>query len=191
MPIGHVVVVHRGPPAKDVVADEEFEQDRDGDVDPGDLREGEALGEEVFELHRPGLGERLLQGVVEIAEPFVDPDVELHLVPSDDQDHGAAERRPVQPMPVGKERLEHALSPSSAPPSDAETAAPASDSGIRASVSLGATRGKARMVRQAPVWARTQAGEDLVAARVARVGFPRRADTIQPADRPLRRGNFR
>ena len=111
VPVRHVVVVHRRPPAKHVVADVELEQHRHGDVDGGDLGEGQALCEKVGELHRPWLGQCLLQRVVEVSEPLVDPDVELHLVPSDRQDRDAAQQRPMHPPPVGEEGPEHKLSP--------------------------------------------------------------------------------
>ena len=74
------------------MTDVELQQNRHGDVDGGDLGEGQAFREKIGELHRTRLSQGLLQCVVEIAEPFVDPDIQLHLVPSDHQDRHAAQQ---------------------------------------------------------------------------------------------------
>lgn len=76
---------------------EELEKHGDDDVDAGDFGEGEAFSEKVGKLDGPRFGQRDLQDVVEVAEPLVDLDIELDLVPGD------AEDRPVQPAPIGKE----------------------------------------------------------------------------------------
>ena len=52
-PVGHVVVVHRGAPAEDVVADEEARQDADGDRDEGDAGERRQLAVELTEVTGP------------------------------------------------------------------------------------------------------------------------------------------
>ena len=46
-PVGHVVVVHRGAPAEDVVADEETRQHADGDGDQGDAGKGRKLAHRI------------------------------------------------------------------------------------------------------------------------------------------------
>ena len=103
-PERHVVVVHRGAPAEDVVADEEAREHRDGDGDEGDLGEREELAEVLLERHAVGLGEGLLDEVVEDAEPLVDHHVELDLEPGDEDDRGRPEDGPSRP-PVRREAV--------------------------------------------------------------------------------------
>ena len=111
MPQRHVVVVHRGPPAEDVVADEEAGDHRDGDRDEGDLREREQLAEVLPDRHAVRLRQRLLDEVVEGPEPLVDHHVELHLEPGDEDDRGRSEHRPSRPLvrrvPVPEREKEH------------------------------------------------------------------------------------
>ena len=98
MPQRHVVVVHRGPPAEDVVADEEAGDHRDGDGDERDLPERQQLAEVLLGRHAVRLGESLLDEVVEGPEPLVDHHVELYLEPGDEDDRGRSEHRPSRPL---------------------------------------------------------------------------------------------
>jgi len=68
------------------VLDEELQHHRDQHEQAGDVGEGPEVAEVFVEPDRARAAERVLDQVVEPAEPFVDPDVELDLVPGRDQD---------------------------------------------------------------------------------------------------------
>ena len=96
-PVLHVVVVHRGAPAEDVVADEEERQHPDHHRDQRDAEEGPdravVLGEGDFA--RPA--ERHLDQVVERPVPVVDRDADLDLEVGGEEDQRRAEDRPRPP----------------------------------------------------------------------------------------------
>ena len=97
LPVGDVVVVHRRPPAEDVVADEEAGDDGDRDRDERDAREGGDLAEEFGLGDRPRRPQCLLHHVVEGAEPVVDHHIDLDLEPGGEDDHGGRHDRPPEP----------------------------------------------------------------------------------------------
>ena len=107
----HVVVVHRGPPAKHEMLGEEAGEHRDEHVKAGDLAEGGEQQEIFGERDRARFAQRLLHRVVEAAEPFVDLNVQLHLVPGGEQDQNAAADRPGPPLLVQEEGSKHARTP--------------------------------------------------------------------------------
>src|SRR5260370_30512477 len=59
-PVCDVEVVHRGPPAEDVVADEEPRHHADHDRDQGDAGEGRQFAVELLDRDRPRFRERSL-----------------------------------------------------------------------------------------------------------------------------------
>ena len=117
LPVGDVVVVHRRAPAEDVVADQEGVEDGDEDVDHRDGQEGRrAERNSRLPVTLLGVAERLLDQVVERAEPVVDQHVELDLEPDDEQDHRRADHRPPEPADAATDRRQ--TSAKMAPPTN-------------------------------------------------------------------------
>jgi hypothetical protein len=79
------------------VLDQEVRGHGDEDVQAGDLAEGGDLAQILVQRDRVRLGQRLLDQVVEFPEPFIDLDVQLHLVPGREQDQRATGKCPGQP----------------------------------------------------------------------------------------------
>ena len=92
-----VVVVHRRAPAEDVVAGDEGVQHGGRDVDERDGAERRKLAEELFLRDGVGLCQRLLDHVVEGAEPVVDHHVELDVEPDEKDDERRNAHRPTEP----------------------------------------------------------------------------------------------
>ena len=109
-PVRHVVAVHRLPPAKDIVADEEARDDADHHRHQGDAEEGGDAVVEFADLDRARPRQRRLQQVVEGAVPVIDGDAHLHLEIGDEEDERGAEDRPPPPrmrrhrLPEGREQ---------------------------------------------------------------------------------------
>ena len=103
-PIGDEIVVHRGAPAKHVVADEEQVEHRHGDADE---RQRQELKDPEIELaggDRAGGRQRPLDHVVEHPAPVVERNAHLDVEIGDEDDQRRAEDRPVLPGMRGEPR---------------------------------------------------------------------------------------
>ena len=113
-PVGHVVIVHRGAPAEDVVADEKPGEHADEYRDHGNSGKGGKLAIELRQRDLPRRRQRLLDHVVERAIPGIDGNAHLHLEIRGEDDERRTEDRPARPavrrVPLpesGKERHRH------------------------------------------------------------------------------------
>ena len=58
---------------------EEIQQHTDGDADQGQMNEGHEQVVVLTQRHTAGLGENILNGVVEFTEPSVNGKIDVHL----------------------------------------------------------------------------------------------------------------
>ncbi|MNV73570.1 hypothetical protein D3C71_1667310 [compost metagenome] len=86
LPVRHIVFVHRGTPAKDVVADEEVIHDTDNNCDQRDAEENPDFMIELIDGDFVRRAERGLNQIVERCIPCVDRDADLHQKPGDKDD---------------------------------------------------------------------------------------------------------
>src|SRR4029077_18008554 len=93
--------------AEHVMLDEELGEYGYGHIEACDSAESGQLPHIFVHRYCLGLAQGLLDQIVEIAEPFVDSDVEFHLVPGRKQDQRCAGKSPGYPPAEKKEGRKH------------------------------------------------------------------------------------
>src|SRR5262245_21607434 len=93
-PMGDVVVVHRGSPAKDVMAGEEPLEHGHQYPEGGDQEEGGDAHIELPWRYRPWFGQCFLNHIVERSAPIVQRDADLNGKVRDEYDHHGPGYRP-------------------------------------------------------------------------------------------------
>ena len=78
-PVGHVVIIHRGAPAENIVADEKPREYAHKNRDHGNAGKGGKLTIELRECYLPWSCERLLNHIIERAIPGIDGNTHLDL----------------------------------------------------------------------------------------------------------------
>jgi hypothetical protein len=105
MPMGHVVVVHGCAPTEHKVLGDEVQYHRNNHENRGDVQERHQFAH-VF---AKGDGTRLTQGsldeIVKAAEPFVDLDVQVHLVLGGAEDDHRDDPGPEEPFTVQEKTI--------------------------------------------------------------------------------------
>ena len=81
-------------PAEYPVLGEEGQQYRHQHIGASQLGEGHEKTEKLVQRHVTGLGQRLLHNVIEAAEPIINGHINLHLIPSTEQNDCSSRPRP-------------------------------------------------------------------------------------------------
>ncbi|CCK05758.1 hypothetical protein BN128_4062 [Cronobacter sakazakii 696] len=96
-PVFHVIFVHGGTPAEDVVADEKIVQHAHGDVDKRNAKEHHEPAVKLADFDFIGRAERGLDQVKERRIPGVNGDRKFHHKPGDENQQRRTQHRPALP----------------------------------------------------------------------------------------------